>query len=125
MDRFIENSGIPIEFSTEGSTDNISVNAKIAMYLVARVALDNIDRHSAATHVNMWLLGDSRYITLTISDNGTGFDAKDVKPGRGLKNMKERMEKLNGGTLEIASSSQGTTIVAKVPHESIINQGCL
>lgn len=125
VDRFIQNSGIPIEFSTEGSTDNISINAKIALYLVARAALDNIDRHSAATHINMRLLGDSRYITLTISDNGTGFDVKDVKPGRGLKNMKGRMEKLNGGTLEIASSSQGTTIIAKVPHESIINQGYL
>ncbi|MBL8499036.1 MAG: cache domain-containing protein [Nitrosomonas sp.] len=117
VDRFIQNSGIPIEFNTQGSTDNISVNAKIALYLVARAALDNIDRHSAANHINMQLLGDSHYITLTVSDNGAGFDVKDIKPGRGLKNMKERMEKLNG-TLEITSSSQGSTIIAKVPREN-------
>ncbi|UJP02298.1 MAG: histidine kinase, partial [Nitrosomonas sp.] len=74
-------------------------------------------RHSAANHINMQLLGDSHYITLTVSDNGAGFDVKDIKPGRGLKNMKERMEKLNG-TLEITSSSQGSTIIAKVPREN-------
>ena len=56
-------------------------------------------------------------MTLSVADDGHGFDPDDVarnpQRGIGLRNMLERMEAL-GGTLTIASSAAGTVVRASV-----------
>ena len=61
-----------------------------------------------------------RCLTLAIQDDGAGFDADSVavhpQRGIGLRNMMERMEAI-GGRLAIASSPQGTRVVASIDLE--------
>jgi signal transduction histidine kinase len=63
-------------------------------------------------------------ISLTVSDDGHGFDvaAVEVRPGGGigLLNMRERIEAL-GGRLAIRSGSNGTEIEAFLPDEAPVD----
>ncbi|HEX5688581.1 MAG TPA: ATP-binding protein, partial [Roseiflexaceae bacterium] len=54
-------------------------------------------------------------VTLTIADNGRGFDANTSHKGVGLDSMRERAEAL-GGNLQVANvNGGGTHVVAMVP----------
>jgi NarL family two-component system sensor histidine kinase LiaS len=83
------------------------------LFRVVQEALSNIARHSRATLVQITLSMNSEVVTLTIQDNGQGFDpAHLAHRGVGLHSMQERMQAL-GGDLQVESSPQrGTVIVA-------------
>ena len=116
----METSSTNIAFSTHGLTNDLTRPASLALYRVAQVSLVNIINHARAQKASVRLENDDLHTSVIIWDNGIGFDANSLKPaskGMGLRNMKERMEEL-GGTLEIQSSSEGTTIVATLLKSS-------
>jgi signal transduction histidine kinase len=88
------------------------------IYRVAQECLQNIAKHSQATHVNLWLRAADRTIRLRISDDGAGFqtDTAEAKPmSFGMAGMRERAALL-GGTLAIDSSpGKGATVVLQLP----------
>ena len=86
---------------------------------IAQEAVANAIRHSGASRV--WL--DLRYhpneLTLTVCDNGIGFQVTDTtlpaKGHFGLQGMRERADQI-GGTLNVESSPEsGTTVTLRVP----------
>ncbi len=54
-------------------------------------------------------------IFLAISDDGKGFDLSDKRSGIGLKNMKERIEEINGIFSIESEIEKGTTIKIEIP----------
>jgi signal transduction histidine kinase len=81
-------------------------------YRVAQEALANVLHHANATCVLVKLQQQSDHVTLTIKDNGQGFDSKSAKKAGhfGLTGMYERAQ-LVGGTLTIASQpGHGVTL---------------
>jgi PAS domain S-box-containing protein len=98
-----------------------------ALYWIAIEALNNITRHAKAAEIGLELKVDAGSTTLSIKDNGIGFDdpMQLHHGGQGLQNMRERVQKINGN-LEIKSrSGDGTLIIATVPntHHLIANDG--
>ena len=90
------------------------------LYWVVIEALNNITRHAKATEISLEFYVDSTALTLSICDNGVGFDplAENNHGGHGLVNMQERMQKISG-TLGITSNNgEGTIILIKVPNGS-------
>lgn len=81
---------------------------------IAQEALANVVRHSGATDVGLNLRYHPSELTLTISDNGRGFQADDITlPAMGhfgLQGMRERAAQI-GGTLSVVSSPEGGTTV--------------
>ena len=55
-----------------------------------------------------------KQVSMTIADNGNGFDKAVIKPGNGLINMQERARQING-TLTISSASPGTAVTLVFP----------
>ncbi len=87
--------------------------AEYALVLVTHEALANVARHSHASSVIVDLDLGAGAATLTIADNGGGFDPSVVSRGVGLSSMRERLEAL-GGQLRVESQpGRGTTIVAR------------
>jgi len=67
------------------------VDVKLAFYRIAQEALHNSAKHSGASRVQTSLEGDESRLTMTISDDGCGFETDAVGSGRlGLKTMRER-----------------------------------
>ena len=90
---------------------DISIQLKEAIYWIAREALHNIIKHANASIVEIELIGTSDSVTLSIADDGLGFDMNgDFSGHLGLKSMSERAVRI-GGALQIRSSSgEGTHI---------------
>ncbi|MGI8856682.1 MAG: GAF domain-containing protein [Thermomicrobiales bacterium] len=94
------------------------------LYRIGQEALANIAKHARATHVEMALAVEASRVTLTIHDDGVGFDpevvatqrtARGTSGGFGLIGIRERAQ-LMGGTSDISSDrGAGTRIVVRVP----------
>ena len=116
---------IQVSADFDDGTREVDVeNEKILSLLrIIQEAVSNAVRHGQADEVHIQLKkneDDENILALEISDNGSGFDAKNinhetlrVEGHRGLASMTERMS-LMGGKLKINSSpDDGTTIIAE------------
>ncbi|WP_162001872.1 GAF domain-containing protein [Streptomyces violaceusniger] len=90
--------------------------AKHALYRIAQESLHNVAKHAQARNVRLHLLNEPGAVTLTVADDGVGFDCKGSFPGHlGLLSMRERAREV-GGTLNVDSRpGQGSRIRARVP----------
>jgi signal transduction histidine kinase len=101
-----------LTFSTTGSIPPVPVDIEHMLLRVAQEAVVNALRHSAAHEVTIVVRGEGDTVTLTIADNGVGFDPDGAHVGLGLVSMRTRMQEI-GGTLTIQSApGQGTRVVA-------------
>ncbi len=86
---------------------------------IVRESLTNAFKHAAATQIRVAAVFDDGALSLTVVDNGRGFDPQSA-PGPdsghfGLSNMVERAKKL-GGTLDILrAQGGGTSICVRFP----------
>lgn len=97
----------------------ITAEARHNVFLAFKEALHNVVKHAGATEVSVVLETGDRGFFLLIRDDGIGFDVAAVEsgpgpqhPGRGngLKNIRQRLEKI-GGRAEIQSApGKGTCI---------------
>jgi signal transduction histidine kinase len=93
----------------------LPAEAHIAFYRIAQEALNNILKHSRATHVAVGLScrpGDhGPIVELAIRDDGRGFEPAHVPPDHfGLRNMRERAQAI-GAELNVTSKpGHGTRI---------------
>lgn len=116
---FNAHAGIPTQFSAHGAVSDLSDVGNTVLFRIAQEALTNIERHAAASHVTLSLEVNAEWVTLTLCDDGAGFNLEQIndnpKCGIGLRNMTERMEAVNG-RLHLASSAAGTTVQAGIPR---------
>ena len=79
--------------------------------------LHNILKHSKATSVEIQFINFDNEITITIEDDGVGFDSAKINSGIGIENIQKRVDYLQG-TLEISSiKNKGTFIVIVIPNK--------
>lgn len=92
-----------------------------ALYRVIQESITNIVKHADANSVTIDITSHQNkgnIISLTITDNGRGFDSKGSTNGHGLRNIRERIESL-GGNVDISSEKGlGTKIYALIPIRS-------
>jgi signal transduction histidine kinase len=86
------------------------------LYRVTQEGLSNVARHARAKNVRVALQHTPGQLTLTIADDGKGFDMSRVNGGHfGLKGLRERADMV-GAKLEILSEPQsGTTLILRAP----------
>lgn len=109
------NSEVEVEVDARAMPEQLSEEKKICIYRLTQEALNNVARHSGARHGTVSLRGEAGTITITIHDDGHGFDPSRAK-GLGILGMEERVRRL-GGSLRIASEpGGGTTLNASLPY---------
>jgi signal transduction histidine kinase len=103
----------------------LSAEIRHNLMLTTREALQNAITHAKASEIHVTLKLNAEAVSITVSDNGAGFDLDSVSSsGNGLQNMRCRLQEI-GGQLEISSQpGQGTTIFIfvsqKVLHSCVI-----
>ena len=85
------------------------------LYRVAQEALANVARHSKAQSVIIHLAWHADGVTMSITDDGHGFEVTKAIYGMGLQSMEERLVQLNGRLTINSSQDQGTQLNATVP----------
>ena len=107
-----QQTGIVATLRVEGM-QTLPLTIEEALFRVAQEALANVARHSKATLVQMLLTTTDDTVTLSVSDNGQGFDtSRQGRLGVGLLSMQERMKALEGDVQIESVPGKGTRIVA-------------
>ncbi len=88
---------------------------KRTLYLSIRESLQNAQKYAQASQIKIELAQDKNKVYLTVKDNGQGFDSSKKAMGIGLKNLKERIEELNGSLGVESTKNEGTNIVIEIP----------
>nr|WP_262905207.1 7TM diverse intracellular signaling domain-containing protein [Hymenobacter nitidus] len=98
----------------DAELDKLPNAVQQAAYRIAAELLNNAIRHSKATEVSVQLLRHSAELEILVEDNGKGFRQTMAGAGIGLRGVQARVDYLRG-QVHIDSSSQGTSIVVRIP----------
>ena len=81
-------------------------------------AITNAAKYAQAKQISVKLEFGEKHFSLTVADNGRGFDPANPPPsegGFGLVGMRERAEGLNGKLNICSAPNQGTKITLFIP----------
>jgi two-component system sensor histidine kinase UhpB len=113
---YLGDKGIEVRMETSEPAQRLPAHIEVALFRIVQEALANVAKHSQARHVDVRLAYDEREITVTVADDGRGFDVVHAL-GRagpaesvGLLGMQERA-RLLGGRMEIRTCDGGGTLV--------------
>jgi signal transduction histidine kinase len=95
----------------------LSGETESTIYRVVQEALTNVVKHAEADRVWVEVSEGEQEVTVTVRDNGTGFDPDEAGGGFGLVGMRERAELAHGRFLINSSAEQGTTVGVVLPAE--------
>jgi len=116
-EQFSMASGIPVACEADERVGDLSRGTALALFRIVQEALGNAAKHAAATRIVVRLNRSDSVVSLTVTDDGRGFDRTRLAGGGGLGlvMMRERANQLNG-TFEFESARErGTTIRVVIP----------
>ena len=112
---------VPITVHGEDLSPRLSLAAEMALFRIAQEALANAVKHARARNIEVALGATPERVTLTIYDDGVGFDAEHTMPAGshwGLATMRERADAV-GATLRIKSTpGRGVHVIVHVPRRA-------
>jgi signal transduction histidine kinase len=113
---FTKRSGIAVELRHDGFLDDLPETHRTCLYRVIQEALTNCARHSGAKGARISLHGARERISLTVEDDGRGFQRDQLKRlGLGLLGMEERVMDLDGQISILSGEGKGTLIKVELP----------
>jgi signal transduction histidine kinase len=99
----------------DGGIGRFGQDTEAAVYFCCLEALQNTAKYAHATHARICLQAQNGTLQFTVSDDGTGYDARHTPLGSGQRNMADRLAAL-GGRLDVRSAPRhGTTISGQLP----------
>jgi signal transduction histidine kinase len=112
----MQNNQLVVDFQKTGSERRLAREVELSLYRIAQEALNNVVKHSKATHAGLTIGFENSEISLVVTDNGNGFIAPnsptEFAPNGhfGLLGIHERAD-LIGARLEIESALGKGTIL--------------
>ncbi len=105
-------TGASLELELPQSLDKLPPDVEQCFYRLAQEALENIARHAGASRITVQLARQERYLIMTVTDDGQGFDVGSVDSQRhlGIKGMRERAEMIGGSLSVHSQAGKGTTV---------------
>ena len=111
-------SGLALEVSGTEPRPRLPPATEIALFRVAQEALTNIVKHARASAVTIALRPEPGLVTLSVADDGAGFDgqAGAMAGGMGMASMRERAEAVGARSRIESAPGRGTRVIVEVPH---------
>lgn len=120
--RLQEDTSISIRVDVSGEERGLDDAMKITIFRIIQESLNNIIKHSEASHVNIHLTYGTSNVHINVRDNGVGFDTEHVKmerarrPSLGLAGMEERAALLGGSVSIQSRPDYGTDVEVLIPY---------
>ena len=92
-----------------------AADPQLAIYRILQEHLTNVSKHAGATWVDVNLRESDEKLTLTVVDNGSGFDVRKKAEGIGIANMRSRAESLMGIFVLDSEPGKGCTLLVQLP----------
>ncbi len=110
-------SGLPVALRVTGEEGTLPVALGTALYRIVQEAMANVFRHAGASEVRLSIAFEPETVTIEVRDDGTGI-APGRDPGRGLTQMRQRVEDLRGTVSIESEPGRGTVLRATLPREN-------
>ncbi|UOE51653.1 tetratricopeptide repeat protein [Mucilaginibacter sp. SMC90] len=113
----IKNDNIAINLFSRGFDSPFDDTIEIILYRVLQESVNNVMKHANANRVDISLIRSEENISLTIEDNGKGFDTTnpEVFKGMGLNNLRSRINFLKGKVEFDSQVNRGTLVSIYIP----------
>ncbi|MBL7697048.1 MAG: PAS domain S-box protein [Chitinophagaceae bacterium] len=114
---------IKVEFYHSGDIEkSVTEKGKLMLFRIVQEQVTNVLKHAEASRLVIELIAESASISLSITDNGKGFDIEKVtaKKGVGLHNIANRTELFNGKMNMVTSPGNGCKLNIIIPLENSI-----
>ena len=110
-------AGTDIPVDTDFEMVALTPSSELTVYRMVQESLTNISKYAQAHRVQVRLVGRGPWVTVTVEDDGVGFDvAAPRQLTHGLLGMRYRLE-AEGGRLVLRSApGHGTTVQAELPR---------
>ncbi len=112
--------GLRVAVEARGAVQTSSDALKMFLYRAGQELLFNVAKHARVPEARLRVRRQGRYLCLSVSDRGRGFDPQELREtaGFGLLSIRERIELL-GGRMKIRSAKgQGSTFHIVVPDSA-------
>ena len=107
----IDDTSIDFEFTHNVANNGLKLKLDYSrnLIMVFKEIYNNILKHAKATTVTVDMnLTPENTLIIHIADNGIGFDAAVVQRGNGIKNIKNRVSRMNGEVTVTSVKNEGT-----------------
>ena len=108
-----KHSNIPTNLAIQGERP-VPLSIEQTLYRIAQETFANIDRHSEAKQVDIELSYQPHSVSLTVRDDGKGFDLEAAKRGFGLSSMEQRVTEAGGRLTITSGENKGTQVTAEI-----------
>ncbi|HZY39266.1 MAG TPA: two-component regulator propeller domain-containing protein [Mucilaginibacter sp.] len=109
----LEPQGIRYDMQIDDDITHLKLGMELRkeFYLIFKEAICNASKYARCTLIEIFLTKEKDVVSLSIRDNGKGFDISKVTSGNGLQNMQHRAEKMNAKLAIVSRQDQGTSIM--------------
>lgn len=123
---YIENAKLAqeqteFEFKTD-LTSNFLLNSiqGVSIYRVVQEAINNSIKYAAATNIVLNITETNTTLSLSIKDDGIGFNLPEIQLGNGLENMKNRAASIHALFTLNSAPDKGTEIIMQVDKKYLL-----
>ncbi|MFO7971471.1 MAG: ATP-binding protein [Desulfobacterales bacterium] len=123
LNKMKENSKVSFHLHTEGDLLQIDDEKALAVYRIVQEAVTNCLKHARAKNIIVNLTRKDEFLSITIDDDGTGFEYDIISAGKGKKDklgliiMHERAVQVGGEFRVESRVGKGTRVIVETPVE--------
>lgn len=125
LNRLSKTKKYKITFIVTGDAYRLSAEHEIILFRLCQEVLNNVVKYSKASAVSATLAFSNDHFSLTISDNGIGFNVERAlnqsgdKQSTGLLNMQKRASLINAKFSILSQVGKGTLVTIDTPNPEI------
>ena len=113
--RYRAETGVDAVAAVQGEARPLAPTSEVTALRATQECLANARRHAGAQHVEVTLAYDEDGATVTVQDDGRGFDPGSDRHGYGLDGLRARVESVGGLMAVTSAPGEGTTVRVRVP----------
>jgi two-component system, NarL family, sensor kinase len=118
LEKSLKLTSLTYNFEHYNIEGRLKRNIELSLFRITQELLNNVIKHSGATHVAVQLFKNKNQLILIVEDDGKGFESERKKEGHGLMNIQSRLRTIHGQVNYEASSNAGTTVTIRVDLSS-------
>lgn len=115
-------STLQIDIQCYGNLDLPDKSKLLAIYRIIQELIQNIIKHAQATNAAIQVMEHENKLSITVEDNGIGFNRDVNSSGYGLRNLDYRIKALQGDISVTSRENIGTTVCISFDMEYLTNE---